>query len=64
MVSGFANANEAYGKIVVTAPAILGGQVTFTITIQNCSHENWHYTFTGSTELFYDDANTTIIREI
>ena len=65
MVSGIANANEAYGKIVVSAPAIEGGPVTFTITMQrNCSqYDNWHYTAKNSTQLFHNDDNTTIIRK-
>jgi len=65
MVSGAANANEAYEKIVVSAPAIEGGQVTFTITMQrNCLHnDTWHYTFQNAKYWFYGDGNTTIIRE-
>jgi len=65
MVSGLANANDAYAKISVSAPAILGEQITFTITMQrNCSqYDNWHYTIQNSTQLFHNDDNTTIIRK-
>jgi len=65
MVSGVANANKADGKIDVSAPAIAGGQVTFTITMQrNCSgKDNWHYTVQNARQLFHDDNNTVIIRK-
>ena len=65
MVSGVANANEDYGKIVVSAPAIEGRPVTFTITMQrNCTqNDNWHYTIQNSTQLFHNDDNTTIIQK-
>jgi len=64
MVSGAANANEAYEKIDVSAPAIVGGQVTFRITMQrNCSHsDTWNYTIQHANQLFHDD-NSTIIRK-
>jgi len=65
MVLGVANANEAYGKIDVSVPAIVGGPVTFTITMQgNCSqYDNWHYTIQNSKQFFHNDDNTTIIRK-
>jgi len=68
MVSCFANEKDAYGKIYFSAPAILGGQVTFTITMQRgCSqYDNWYYTLYYSNsytkQMFHDDNNTTIIR--
>jgi len=64
MVSGVANANEAYEKIDISAPAIVGGQVTFTISMQrNCSqYDNWHYTINKTTQLFQDGNNTITIR--
>jgi len=65
MFSDVADASEAYEKVDVSAPAILGGQVTFTITMQkNCSHPfSWQFTFRNATEVFYDDGNTIIIRK-
>jgi len=66
VVSAVANAKEAYGKIDVSAPAIVGGQVTFRITMMmNCSHtDNWHYTIGNiSKQLFHVDNSTTIIRK-
>ena len=65
MVSGLAYANKADGKIDVSAPAIVGGQVTFTITMQrNCSqYDNWYYTIYDTKQMFHDDNNLTIIRK-
>ena len=65
MVSGVANANKTYGKIDVSAPANVGGQVTFTITMQrNCSqNDSWHYTINETKQLFHYDDSTTLIRK-
>jgi len=65
MFSDVADASEAYEKVVVSAPAILGGQVTFTITMQkNCLHPlSWQYTFRNATKVFYNDGNTITIRK-
>ena len=65
MVSDVADASKTYGKIDVSAPAIVGGQVTFTITMQRgCSQfDNWHYTFQKTKQIFHDDGNTVVIRK-
>jgi len=65
IVLGVAEASEAYGKIYVSAPTILGGQVTFTIKMQrNCSHtDNWQYSYSLAKQVFYNDGKTTIIRK-
>jgi len=58
--SGVADVIEAYGKIDVSAPAIVGGQVIFTITmLKNCSHtDNWQYTINNKTSVYNVDEET------
>jgi len=65
MFSDVADASEAYEEVDVSAPAILGGQVTFTITMQkNCLQPlSWQYTFRNATKVFYNDGNTITIRK-
>jgi len=57
-------ASDVYGKIDVSKPAIFGGQVTFTITLnRTCSLNDWQYTFGHAKEIFYAD-NTTITMKV
>jgi len=65
MVSDVADTSKTYGKVDVSVPAIIGGQVTFTITMQRgCSHfDNWHYTFKNTKQIFHEDGNTVDIKK-
>jgi len=48
----------------VSKPAILEGQVNFTITVNRlCSHYNWLYMLQNAKDVFYVD-NTTIIQKV
>jgi len=61
-----AGASDVYGKIDVSNPAILGGQVTFAITLnRTCSNYtgkyNWQYTLQNIKQVFYPEDNVIII---
>ena len=62
---GVADASDAYGKIDVSVPAIFGGRVTFTITLQRtCPFYNWKYSFQNAWQMFYDDDESTVLDKV
>jgi len=64
MFSDVADASDEYDKIDVSEPAILGGRVTFKITLKRtCPQNNWLYTFQSFNRVFYED-NTIIIGKV
>ena len=65
ILADVADASDGYDKIDVSEPAILGGQVTLTITLKKtCSVAyNWQYTFQNANQVFSAD-NATIIEKV
>ena len=61
---GVAYAKEVYGKIDVSYPVLIGGQVTFKITLQRTCQQygNWQLTFQGTRQMFYNGKETTIMK--
>ena len=59
-----AGESDVYGRIDVSKPAILGGRVTFTLTLnRTCSQQYWQYPYRNTNQVFHYEENTIDIGE-